>query len=115
MCPGFAFRYLLSGGRPSIRRLARGDCAALAPGDMVTVRASRLTPATSADAALVGNVLRCGGGSPAAVEIITDAGAVYGVTDPHARAIGTTLDLAGGSGSQHVAEGLNRAFQVVID
>jgi RNA polymerase sigma factor (sigma-70 family) len=40
---------------------------------------------------------------------------VYGVTDPHRRAIGTTLDLAGGSGSQHVAEGPNRAFQVVID
>ena len=112
MCPGFAFRYLVGGGRPSIRRLARGDCAALAPGDMVTVRASRLTPATSADSALVGNVLRCGG---SAVEIVTDAEAVYGVTDPHPRAAGTALDLAGASGSQHVAEGPNRAFQVVID
>ena len=113
MCPGFAFRYLLSGGRPSIRRLARGDCAALAAGDMVTVRASRLTPATSADSALVGNVLR--GRSAAQVEIVTDAEAVYGVTDPHRRATGTTLDLAGASGSQHVAEGPNHAFQVVID
>ena len=114
MCPGFAFRYLVGGGRPSIRRLARGDCAALAPGDMVTMRASRLTPATSTDSALVGNVLRCGG-SAAEVEIVTDAEAVYGVTDPHRRATGTTLDLAGASGSQHVAEGPNHAFQVVID
>ena len=57
------------------RRFARGDCAALAPGDMVTVRASLLTPATSADSALVGNVLRCGG-SAAEVEIVTDAEAV---------------------------------------
>ncbi len=114
MFPGFAFRYLVGGGRPSIRRLTRGDCAALAPGDMVTVRASRLTPATSTDPALVGNVLRCGG-SAAEVEIVTDAEAVYGVTDPHRRATGTTLDLAGASGSQHVAEGPNHAFQVVID
>ena len=106
MRPGFAFRYLVGGGRPSIRRLARGDCAALAPGDMVTVRASRVTPATSADSALIGNVLRCGG---------SDAEAVYGVTDPHRRATGTTLDLAGASGSQHVAEGPNHAFQVVTD
>ena len=82
------------------------------PGDMVTMRASRLTPATSTDSALVGNVLRCGG---SAAEIITDAEAVYGVTDPHPRAIGTMLDLAGGSGRQHVAVGPNRAFQVVID
>ena len=114
MFPGFGFRYLVGGGRPSIRRLARGDCAALAPGDMVTVRASRLTPATSADSALVGNVLRCGG-SAAEVEIVTDAEAVYGVTDPHRRATGATLDLAGASGSQHVAEGPNHAFQVIID
>ena len=114
MRPGFAFRYLVGGGRPSIRRLARGDCAALAPGDMVTVRASRVTPATSADSALVGNVLRCGG-SAAEVEIVTDAEAVYGVTDPHRRAIGATLDLAGASGGQHVADGPNHAFQVVID
>jgi RNA polymerase primary sigma factor len=113
MCPGFAFRYLVGGGRPSIRRLARGECAALAPGDMVTVRASRLRPATSADSALVGNVLRCGGS--AEVEIVTDADAVYGVTDPHRRVDGTTLDLAGASGSQHVAEGPNHAFQVVTD
>jgi RNA polymerase primary sigma factor len=112
MCPGFAFRYLVGGGRPSIRRLARGDCAALAAGDMVTVRASRLAPATSADSALVGNVLRCGG---SAVEIVTDAEAVYGVTDPHRRAAGTALDLAGASGCQRVAEGPNRAFQVVVD
>jgi len=112
MRPGFAFRYLVGGGRPSIRRLARGDCAALAPGDMVTVRGSRVTPATSADSALVGNVLRCGG---SAAEIITDAEAVYGVTDPHRRATGATLDLAGASGGQHVAEGPNHAFQVVID
>ena len=61
MFPGFAFRYLIGGGRPSIRRLARRDCAALAPGDMVTMRASRLTPAASGDLALIGNVLRCGG------------------------------------------------------
>jgi len=81
---------------------------------MVTMRASRLTPATSTDSALVGNVLRCGG-SAAEVEIVTDAEAVYGVTDPHRRATGTTLDLAGASGSQHVAEGPNHAFQVVID
>ena len=101
-------------GRPSIRRLARGECAALAPGDMVTVRASRLTPATSTDSALVGNVLQCGS-SAAEVEIVTDAEAVYGVTDPHRRANGTTLDLAGASGSQHVVEGPNHAFQVVID
>lgn len=114
MCPGFAFRYLVGGGRPSIRRFARGDCAALAPGDMVTMRASRLTPATSTDSALVGNVLQCGG-SAAEVEIVTNAEAVYGVTDPHRRANGTTLDLAGASGSQHVAEGPNHAFQVVID
>jgi RNA polymerase sigma factor (sigma-70 family) len=114
VCPGFAFRYLVGGGRPSIRRLARGDCAALAPGDMVTVRASRVTPATSIDSVLVGNVLHYGG-SAAEVEIVTDAEAVYSVTDPHQRATGTTLALAGASGSQHVAEGPNHAFQVVID
>src|SRR3954447_13205421 len=111
MCPGFAFRYLVGGGRPSIRRLAHGHGAGLAPGDMVTVRASRVAPATGADP-LVGNVLRCGG-SAVEVEIVTDADAVYGVTDPHRRAAGTTLDLAGASGSQHVGEGPDHAFQVV--
>jgi len=80
---------------------------------MVTVRASRVAPATGADP-LVGNVLRCGG-SAVEVEIVTDADAVYGVTDPHRRAAGTTLDLAGASGSQHVGEGPDHAFQVVID
>ena len=112
MCPGFAFRYLIGGGRPSVRRFARRDCAGLAPGDMVTMRASRLTPAASGDLALIGNVLRCGDPD---VEIVTDADAVYGVTDPHRRAAGTTLDLVGASGSQHVEDGLNQDFQVVVD
>src|SRR5436190_602860 len=41
MCPGFAFRYLVGGGRPSIRRLARGDCAALAEETLLRISPGR--------------------------------------------------------------------------
>ena len=111
--PGFAFRYRLVGAAHSVIRFRQEECKGLRPGDMATFRSHKLVPASSGDDALVGIVLHPDRDG-AYFEVVTDADAVYGVTDPYERKTGATLDLTGNPGEQGVQTGPNEDFQVVI-
>lgn len=114
---GFAFRYRLSGGAPTIQKIVAADTAYKA-GDMVNLETGQADLAATADANLLGVVLGTYSGLTAGtseIDVITDGDAVYGVADANARAIGATLDIAGATGAQGVAASTNKEFVVVAD
>lgn len=114
---GFTFRYRLSGGAPTIQDLTFKDTETLTAGDLVNLETGEIDLAATADANLVGVVLETQAGvdSTTKAKVITDADAVYGVTDANARVIGATLDIAGATGAQAVAASTNKEFVVVAD
>lgn len=114
---GFTFRYRLNGGAPTIQNLISADVA-LAKGDLVNLESGQADLAVTTDGNLLGVVLETKAGMTAGttrINVITDADAVYGVTDANARAIGATLDIAGGTGAQTVAASTNKEFVVMAD
>ena len=112
---GFHFQYRLSGLAPSIRSLVRAEGESLVEGDMASLDAGVARLAATGDVSMVGCVLDATGRAAANVEVIGDEDAVYGVSDSHARTVGTKLDLTGGSGAQTVTEGANEEFEVVVE
>jgi hypothetical protein len=113
----FEFAYRLSGGAPTIQGLIINQ-AAIKRGDMVNLAAGQVALAATTNANLVGQVLETRSGLIAGtsiVKVITDEDAVYRVTDPVARSIGATLDIAGASGAQTVAASVNKEFVVMAD
>lgn len=112
---GFAFRYRLSGGAPTIQKVKAKDTETLSVGDMLNLETGEVDLGATADANFVGV---CVGPTVAAtdsttdIEFIADADAVYGVTDANARLKGATLDIAGATGAQTVAASSNKEFVV---
>lgn len=117
---GFKYRYRLSGGAPTIQDLQMKDAELLTKGDILNLEIGELDLGATADTNLVGVALETIAAANATagvtkIQTITDADAVYGVTDANAREIGDTLDLSGASGAQGVAASLNKEFVVVAD
>lgn len=114
---GFHYRYRLSGGAPTIQTLTFKDSETLTRGDLVNLESGEIDLAATGDLDLVGVVLstKAGTDSTTTIEVITDADAVYGVTDANARAIGATLDISGATGAQALASSSNKDVQVVAN
>lgn len=112
---GFTFRYRLSGGQPTVKKIVMKDTETLTKGDILNLETGQLDLGATADTALLGACQQTAAGTTAVtkVEVITDADAVYGVTDANARLEGATLDLSGATGAQTVAASSNKEFVVV--
>lgn len=114
---GFTFAYRLSGEAPTIQNLKFATTETLTQGDMVNLQTGLLDLGVTTDANLVGVVLETKAGTTnvTRIEAITDADAVYSVTDASARLVGATLDIAGATGAQTVATSSNKEFVVVAE
>lgn len=111
---GFTFRYRLSGGAPTIQSLLFKDTETLTKGDLVNLETGEVDLAAAGDANLLGVVLetKAGTDSTTRIEVITDADAVYGVSDANARLKGATLDITGATGAQGVTTSSGKEFVV---
>ena len=107
---GFEFAYRLSGGEPTIQDIVFKDTETLTKGDFVNLESGQIDLAATNDDALVGVALETKAGTTAVtkLKVITDADAVYKVTDANARLIGATLDVSGATGAQTVATSSNK-------
>jgi hypothetical protein len=112
---GFTFRYRLSGGAPTIQVLKAKDTETLTKGDLLNLETGEVDLAATADANLLGVCLDTAArtDSTTDVYVITDADAVYAVSDTNARVKGATLDISGATGAQGVAASSNKEFVVV--
>jgi uncharacterized protein YbcI len=110
---GFRFRYRLNGSPPTLERLALSKAEALSEGDLLQLEAGEVALAVTGDGNLLGAAQARSDGT-AFIEVITDADAVYAVTDPDSRLAEDSLDLTGTTGSQGVNKGPNRDFAVVV-
>jgi uncharacterized Zn finger protein len=117
MMAGFTFRYRISGGQPTVQSLLCKDNETLTKGDIANLETGELDLGATADTNLVGAIQQTAVGvdSTTRFEVITDADAVYGVTDANARLVGATLDLSGATGAQTVATSSNKEFVVVAE
>ena len=112
---GFTFRYRLSGGAPTVQVLKAKDTETLTKGDLLNLETGEVDLAATADTNLLGVCLDTAArtDSTTDVYVITDADAVYGVTDANARVKGATLDISGATSAQAVAASSNKEFVVV--
>jgi hypothetical protein len=113
--PGFKYRYRLCGAPPTIEDLTFKDTETLSKGDLANLESGEIDLAATADTNLLGVILETQAGvdSTTKARVITDADAVYGVTDANARVKGATLDLSGTTGAQGVTTSSNKEFVVV--
>lgn len=114
---GFKFRYRVSGGAPTIQPVLFKDTETLTRGDLVNLETGTADLGATADTNLLGAAQETKAGTTAVskLNVITDADAIYGVTDANARKIGDTLDLAGATGAQGVAVSSNKELVVIAD
>lgn len=114
---GFTFSHRLSGAKPTIQDLLCKDTETLTAGDLANLETGELDLAATADTNLVGVILETAAGTDSTTryKVITDADAVYRVTDNNARLVGATLDIAGATGAQAVATSSNKEFVVVAE
>lgn len=114
---GFAFRYRTSGGAPTVQKVLAKNTATYTKGDIVNLATGQVELGATTQTNLLGAVLATQAATAATtlIECITDADAVYGVTDANARKIGDTLDLSGATGAQGVAASTNKEFVVMAD
>lgn len=114
---GFEFAYRLSGGAPTIQDLLSKDTATHTKGDLVNLETGEVQIAATNDNALVGVVLEtiAATDSTTRVKVVTDADAVYAVTDANARLVGATLDIAGATGAMTVATSSSVDLMVVAE
>ena len=112
---GFTFAYRLSGGQPTVKKIVMKDTETLTKGDLANLETGQIDLGATADAKFLGAVQETVAGTTAVtkVEVITDADAVYSVTDANARVEGATLDLTGATGAQGVTTSSNKEFVVV--
>ena len=111
---GFRYVHRLSGGNPTIETLKFNDSETLTKGDMVNLESGNVDLLAGADTNALGVVLETKAGSAGVTEIrvITDADAIYEVTDANARVKGATLDITGATGAQGVTASSNKNFVV---
>jgi len=112
---GFAFRYRLGGGSPTIQTLTIKDTETLTKGDIVNLESGEIDLGATGDTALVGAAqeTKAGTDSTTTYPVIVDVDAVYDVYDANARVKGATLDLSGATGAQTVGASSNKEFVVV--
>ncbi len=112
--PGFSFRRRESGGAPTIKKVLAKNTATYTKGDLVTLTSGEAVLTATGDTNILGVVLATKEAKAGVtqLDVVTDADAVYGVTDANARAIGATLDIAGATGAQGVAASSNKEFVV---
>jgi RNA polymerase sigma factor (sigma-70 family) len=110
--PGFAYRYRLSGGAPTVAILPFAEHV-VAHGDLLSWSAGTVQPASTGNGGFVGVAIAAP--DEGHVEAIVDGDAVYAVLDAVARATGACLDVAGDSGAQGVGPSANDDFEVVVD
>ena len=112
---GFTFRYRLSGGQPTVKKLICKDTETLTKGDILNLESGQVDLGATADTTLLGACQQTAAGTTGVTkfEVITDADAVYGVTDANTREEGATLDLTGATGAQGVTTSSNKEFVVV--
>jgi hypothetical protein len=98
-----------------VQVLKAKDTETLTKGDLLNLETGEVDLAATADANLLGVCLDTAArtDSTTDVYVITDADAVYGVTDANARVLGATLDISGATGAQAVAASSNKEFVVV--
>ncbi len=111
---GFHFRYRVSGGAPTIEKIPAKDAEILTKGDLLNLETGEVDLGAAGDTNFLGVCLA----TYAAVDTqgitcITDADAVYGVTDANARVKGATLDITGATGAQGVTTSSGKEFVVV--
>jgi uncharacterized protein YbcI len=113
--PGFDFRSRFGGGSPTVRRYPGQDADIVTTGDLLSLAAGAVVPATTGSGDLLGAAVAATNGSPetTSIDVIVDPDAVYAVTDGFARAEGDSLDLTGATGAQGVADGVNGDLLVV--
>lgn len=114
---GFSFRYRVCGATPTIKPVTFKDTETITRGDMVNLESGRADLGAAADTNFLGAAQETASGTTGVtrLKVITDADAVYGVTDANARQIGDTLDIAGATGAQGVAASSGKEFVVVAD
>ncbi len=114
---GFTFAYRLGGGQPTIQTATFQDSETLTKGDMLSLEAGLADLGASDDATLAGVALETVAGTTAVstIDLITDADAVYSVTDANARKNGALLDISGATGAMTVTTNSNHDVQVVAD
>lgn len=112
---GFRFAYRTSGGQPTIKSILYKDTETLSKGDIANLESGTVDLGATADTNLLGVILNTQAGTSGVTkaEVITDADAVYEVTDANARNAGATLDLTGSTGAQGVTTSSNKEFVVV--
>jgi hypothetical protein len=113
---GFEFRYRLSGASPTIQQVVT-TTTAWKKGDTVLIDVnSRAAIGVSGSVTFLGVCQADYTGLTAGtdkIDVLTDADAVFAVTDANARNIKATLDLSGATGAQTVATSSNKEFVVV--
>jgi uncharacterized protein YbcI len=113
--PGFAFRYRLHGGVPTIESFIFKNTRTLTGGDLVNYEDGRVDLGVAGDSSLVGVAIETldGEGRTTSIRVIVDADAVYGVHDPYQRRRGDRLDLCGATGAQGVVASASQLVVVV--
>lgn len=112
---GFTFAYRLSGGAPTKQTLKAKDNETLSFGDMVNLETGEVDLGAAADANFLGVIVSAtvvAVDSTTDIEVITDADAVYSVTDANARLLGAPLDITGATGAQGVTTASGKEFVV---
>lgn len=114
---GFTFSHRLSGADPTIQDLLFKDTETLSKGDILNLETGEVDLAATSDTNLIGVALEtvAGTDSTTRIKCITDADAVYRVTDANARLVGATLDISGATGAQTVTTSSNKEFVVVAE
>jgi uncharacterized protein YbcI len=117
MTPGFEFRFRVDGGPPTVRSFPIGKPDSVTRGDLVDVVDGRAVAGAAGNGGFVGVVVETvpDKAGRTRVRAITDADAVYAVTDPSARAAGTVLNLAGATGAQSVTGTDEGDLVVLVD
>jgi uncharacterized protein YbcI len=115
--PGFDFRYRIGGGEPTVRSFVFKNTETLTRGDMLNFETGRVHLGVRGDSTLLGSATEtiAGARDRTYIRVITDADAVYGVEDPHARARGDSLDLVGATSLLGVASSPASELTVVLD
>ena len=114
---GFEFRYRICGKPPTVLDLLCKDSEKLSKGDLGNLETGEVDLAATADTGLLGAIQETATGvdSTTRFKVISDADAVYGVTDATARLVGACLDISGATGAYTVASKTNADLVVVAE
>ncbi len=113
MPTGCVWKYNLSGGAPTIKRIVVKASEVISLHELCSIDTGEVDAAATNDTTLIGAAIEAVDNTVDGhyVDVITNIDAVYEVTDANARLIGATLDI--GSGGLTVASSSNVDLIVV--